>query len=106
MPRFRRIGAGMSDIEIYLDSLKLIHAAGGEGAEVLFHILSGHSKGFELPANARFLQFLIAAYVVNKYRMRDILSGSHLVAHTWANRPALICVFLGCSPMADAFFVA
>lgn len=98
MPRFRRIGAGMSDIEIYLDSLELIHAAGGEGAEVLFHILCSHSKGFELPANARFLQFLIAAYVVNKYRMRDILSGSHLPTHTWDSRPALIWA---CSPMPD-----
>ena len=39
----------MLDIEIYLDILKLIHAAtGGEGVQVLFRILSCHSKGSEL----------------------------------------------------------
>ena len=33
-----------SDIEIYLNVLELIHAAaGGEGVEILFRILSGHS---------------------------------------------------------------
>ena len=52
----------MSDIEIYLDILELIHAAaGGEGVEVLFRILSGHSKGSELPVNAQIPQPLIAA---------------------------------------------
>jgi hypothetical protein len=71
----------MSDMEIHLDIPELLHAVGGEGAEILFRILSGHSKGFELPVNARFLQFLIAAYVVNKYKIRDILRGSHQLAH-------------------------
>lgn len=52
----------MLDIEIYLDILELIHAtAGGEGVEVLFRILSGHSKGSELLVNAQFPHSLIAA---------------------------------------------
>ena len=51
-----------SDIEIYLNILELIHAAaGGEGVEVLFRILSGHSKGSELVVNAQIPQSLIAA---------------------------------------------
>ena len=52
----------MLDIEIYLDILKLIHAAtGGEGVQVLFCILSCHSKGSELLVNAQFPHSLIAA---------------------------------------------
>ena len=51
-----------SDIEIYLNILELIHAAaGGEGVEVLFRILSGHSEGSELVVNAQIPQSLIAA---------------------------------------------
>jgi hypothetical protein len=52
----------MLDIEIYLDILELIHAAtGGEGVEILFRILSGHSESSELVVNAQILQSLIAA---------------------------------------------
>ena len=52
----------MSDIEIYRDILEFILAtAGGEGVEILFRILSGHSEGSELPVNAQFPQPLIAA---------------------------------------------
>ena len=52
----------MLDIEIYLDILEFIHAtAGGEGVEVLFRILSGHSKGSELSVNAQIPHPLIAA---------------------------------------------
>ena len=51
-----------SDIEIYLNILELIYAAaGGEGVEVLFRILSGHSKGSELVVNTQIPQSLIAA---------------------------------------------
>ena len=42
----------MLDIEIHLNILELIHsAAGGEGVEVLFRVLSGHSEGSELVVN-------------------------------------------------------
>ena len=42
----------MLDIEVNLDVLELIHAAaGGEGVEVLFRILSGHSESSELVVN-------------------------------------------------------
>ena len=52
----------MLDIEIYLDILEFIHAtASGEGVEVLFRILSGHSKGSELSVNAQIPHPLIAA---------------------------------------------
>ena len=52
----------MLDIEIYLNILELIHATtGGEGVEVLFRILSGHSKGSELSVNAQIPHPLIAA---------------------------------------------
>ena len=52
----------MLDIEIYLDILEFIHAAtSGEGVEVLFRILSGHSEGSELPVNAQIPHPLIAA---------------------------------------------
>ena len=62
MPRFRGTGAWCLDIEIYLNILELIHsAAGGEGVEVLFRILSGHSEGSELVVNAQIPQSLIAA---------------------------------------------
>ena len=44
-----------SEIKIYLNILELIHAAaGGEGVQVHFRILSGHSEGSELPVNAQF----------------------------------------------------
>ena len=43
-----------SDIEIYLDVLEFIHAtAGREGVKILFRVLSGYSKGSELPVNAQ-----------------------------------------------------
>ena len=52
----------MLDIEIYLDILEFIHAtAGGEGVEILFRILSCHSKGSELLVNAQFPHSLVAA---------------------------------------------
>ena len=62
MPRFRRTGAWILDIEIYLDVLELMHAAmSREGVKILFSILSCHSKGSELLVNAQFLHSLIAA---------------------------------------------
>ena len=52
----------MLDIEVDLDILELIHAApGGEGVQMLFHILSGHSEGPELLVNAQIPHPLIAA---------------------------------------------
>ena len=52
----------MLDIEIYLNVLEFIHAApGGEGVQVLFRILSGHSEGSELLVNTQFPHSLIAA---------------------------------------------
>ena len=55
----------MSDIEIYRDILEFILAtAGGEGVEILFRILSCHSKGSELLVNAQFPHSLIAACAV------------------------------------------
>ena len=48
MPRFRRTGAWMLDIEIYLNVLELVHSvAGGEGVEVLFCILNRDGEGSE-----------------------------------------------------------
>ena len=60
----------MLDIQVYLNVLEFIHAtAGGEGVEVLFRILSGHSEGSELLVNAQFPHSLIAACaVVYNYR--------------------------------------
>ena len=55
----------MLDIQVCLDVLEFIHAtAGGEGVEVLFRILSGHSEGSELLVNAQFPHSLIAACTV------------------------------------------
>ena len=62
MPRFRRTGARLLDIEIYLDVLESIHAtAGGEGVKILFRVLSCHSEGSELPVSTQFPQPLMAA---------------------------------------------
>ena len=81
----------MLDIEIYLDVLEFIHAtAGGEGVQVLFRILSGHSEGSELSVNAQIPHPLIAACKAINRTIRGVLRGSHLLAHTWANRPVLI----------------
>jgi hypothetical protein len=58
------------DIEIYLNVLEFIHAAaGGEGVEVLFRILSGHSEGSELVVNAQIPQSLIAAWAAASLAM-------------------------------------
>ena len=83
----------MLDIEIYLDILEFIHATvDGEGVEVevLFRILSGHSKGSELSVNAQIPHPLIAACKAINRTIRGVLRGSHLLAHTWARRPMLI----------------
>lgn len=57
----------MLDIEIYLDILEFVHAtAGGEGVQVLFRILSGHSEGSKLPVNARFPHSLVTCIAVIK----------------------------------------
>ena len=86
----------MLDIEVNLDVLELIHAAaGGEGVEVLFRILSGHSESSELVVNAQIPQSLIAACGANRRTSRDYLRGSHLLAHTWANRAILHGAFFG-----------
>ena len=37
---------------------------------------------------------------------KGVICGPHLLAHTWASRPALICGFLGCLSMRDASFAA
>ena len=69
-PSSEELGAWMLDIEIYLDILELIHAtAGGEGVQVLFRILSGHSKGPELLVNAQFPHPLIAACAADRRAM-------------------------------------
>ena len=87
----------MLDIEIYLDILELIHAtAGGEGVQVLFRILSGHSEGSELPVNAQIPHPLMAACKAINHTIRGVLRGSHLLAHTRARkryREGIVCCF-------------
>ena len=93
----------MLDIEIYRDVLELIHAtAGGEGVEILFRILSGHCNGSELPLNTQFPHSLIEARIIIRCTIRGVLSGSHLPASTWANRPVQQGIFLGDSDMVQA----
>jgi len=41
--------------------------------------------------------------ILSKYR--DFSRGAHLLAHTWASRPALIFGFLTVSPMEDASLI-
>ena len=72
----------MLDIEIYLDVLEFIHTtAGGEGVQILFRILSGHSKGSELLVNAQFPHSLIAAWA-GAYNWRKIKRSSLGISNT------------------------
>ena len=66
----------MLDIEVNLDVLEFIHTtAGGEGVQVLFCILSGHSKGSELLVNAQFPHSLIAACTtIHKLHQSKVLN--------------------------------
>ena len=64
----------MLDIEIYRDILVFIHAtAGGEGVEILFRILSCHSKGSELLVmSRRNLPYPVSC----KFRYRPVLKSN------------------------------
>lgn len=53
----------MSDIEVYLDIMELIHAAtGGEGVTIYYRIRCDRSEGSGLSVNAQIPHPLIAAY--------------------------------------------